>query len=95
MFLGKNKDLKQCQVSEWVRCRALFQKIEPLNCSVNGKSKPSLKKKKKKRANNLINHVKEAIFALDILKSSLNIYGFSFSKQQPSLIHWANQTLYL
>ena len=80
MFLGKNKDLKQCQVSEWVRCRALFQKIEPLNCSVNGKSKPSLKKKKKKRANNLINHVKEAIFALDILKSSLNIYGFSFSK---------------
>lgn len=82
MFLGKNKDLKQCQVSEWVRCRALFQKIEPLNCSVNGK--PSLKKK---RANNLINHVKEAIFTLDILKSSLNFYGFSFSKQQLSLIH--------
>lgn len=81
MFLGKNKDLKQCQVSEWVRCRALFQKIEPLNCSVNGKPK-----KKKKRANNLINHVKEAIFTLDILKSSLNCYGF-FSKQQLSLIH--------
>ena len=40
MFLGKNKDLKQCQVSEWVRCRALFQKIEPLNCSVNGRPGP-------------------------------------------------------
>lgn len=92
MFLGKSKDLKQCQVSEWVRYRALFQKIEPLNCSVNGKSKPSLKKKK---ANNSINHVKEAIFTLDILKSSLNFYGFSFYKQQLSSIHWSNQTLYL